>query len=139
MATGIPLSDPTSLDETKWISQGILGQILESIRNEYLTVHDTATDYHYQPASISNPSLSLSTKAEVTHPIHRVTTSAPQAIPGTSHDCQPIPMNGSLSATDSASASTSTTPVSDTTVTDTDSGKGAVGAQQNSYQDAETP
>ena len=138
-ATGVPLSDPTSLDEMKWISKGILGQILESIRNEYLSVHDTATDYHYPPASISNPSLPPSIEAEVTHPTHRVTTSAPQAIPGASHDCQPIPMDGSLSATDSASASASTSPVSDTTATDTDSGKGAVGAQQNSYQDAETP
>ena len=31
-ATGLPLNDPSSLDETKWISQGILGQILENIR-----------------------------------------------------------------------------------------------------------
>ena len=30
-ATGIPLNDPTCLDETKWIGPGILGQMLESI------------------------------------------------------------------------------------------------------------
>ena len=35
-ATGLPLSDPACLDDTKWISPGILGQILESIRSEQL-------------------------------------------------------------------------------------------------------
>ena len=33
--TGLPLSDLDCLDHTKWISQGILGQILEDIRNEF--------------------------------------------------------------------------------------------------------
>ena len=110
-ATGVPLGDPASLNETKWISPGILGQMLESICSEYLSVHDTLTNYHYQSANIGNPSLPLSTEAEVTDPIHRVTTSAPQAIPGVSQDCQLTPMDGSLSVTDYASASASTTPV----------------------------
>ena len=134
-ATGVPLGDPASLDETKWISPGIFGQILENIRSEYLSIHDTSTNYHYQSANIGNPSLPPSTEAQV----HRVTTSAPQAIPGVSQDCQPTSMDGSLSVTDSASASTSTTPVSDTTATDTDSGECAMGAQQHSYQGSETP
>ena len=138
-ATGVPLGDPASLDEMKWISPGILGQMLESIRSEYLAIHDTSTNYHYQSANIGNPSLPLSTEAKVTDPIHRVTTSAPQAIPGASQDCQPTPMDGSLSATDSAGASASTTPVFDTTATDTDSGECAMGAQQHSYQGSETP
>ena len=123
----------------KWISPGILGQMLESIRSEYLSIHDTSTNYHYQSTNIGNPSLPPTTEAEVTDPIHRVTTSAPQAIPSALQDCQPTPMDGSLSMTDSASASTSTTPVSDTTATDTDSGECAMGAQQNSYQGSETP
>ena len=134
-ATGVPLGDPASLDEMKWISPGILGQMLEGIRSEYLSIHDTSTNYHYQSANIGNPSLPPSTEAKV----HRVTTSAPQAIPGASQDCQPTSMDGSLSVTDSASASTSTTPVSDTTATDTDSGECAMGAQQHSYQGSETP
>ena len=46
-ATGVPLSDPTSLDDTKWISQGILGQILESIRNEQLKCHGGVTGYNH--------------------------------------------------------------------------------------------
>ena len=29
------MSDPDCLDRSKWISQGILGQILENIRNEF--------------------------------------------------------------------------------------------------------
>ena len=33
--TGLPLSDPDCLDRSKWISQGILGQILEDFRNEF--------------------------------------------------------------------------------------------------------
>ena len=33
--TGLPLSDPDCLDCSKWISQGILGQILEDIHNEF--------------------------------------------------------------------------------------------------------
>ena len=35
--TGIPLNDPTCLDPEKWVSQGIMGQILEDIRYEALT------------------------------------------------------------------------------------------------------
>ena len=42
--TGLPLSDPDCLDRTKWISQGILGQILEDIRNEL----KDADRRHYQ-------------------------------------------------------------------------------------------
>ena len=33
--TGLSLDDPQCLDQRKWISQGILGQILEDIRNEF--------------------------------------------------------------------------------------------------------
>ena len=34
--TGIPLNDPMCLDPQKWITQGIMGQILEDIRSEAL-------------------------------------------------------------------------------------------------------
>ena len=34
--TGIPLGDPLCLDTSKWISPGIMGQILENIRDEAL-------------------------------------------------------------------------------------------------------
>ena len=110
-ATGVPLSDPTSLDEMKWISQGILGQMLESICNEQLIGHVSATGYHQQPAITSNMSLLSPSEANIAQSIHRVITSAPQPIPAASHDCHSIPMDGSSSATDSASASASMTPV----------------------------
>ena len=38
------MSDPDCLDCTKWISQGILGQILKDIRNEF----KDADRHHYQ-------------------------------------------------------------------------------------------
>ena len=47
--TGLPLSDPDCLDGTKWISQGILGQILEDIQNEF----ENADRRYSQPATIS--------------------------------------------------------------------------------------
>ena len=34
--TGIPLNDPNCLNSSKWINQGIMGQILEGIRNNVL-------------------------------------------------------------------------------------------------------
>ena len=44
--TGIPLGDPASLDPTKWISQGIMGQILECIRGE---VNQSRHSLYQQP------------------------------------------------------------------------------------------
>ena len=41
-ATGIPLNDLNCLDDTKWIGQGILGQMLESIRNDQINCHRDA-------------------------------------------------------------------------------------------------
>ena len=37
--TGIPLNDANCLDSSKWINQGIMGQILEGIRNNALESH----------------------------------------------------------------------------------------------------
>ena len=63
--TLLPLSDPDCLDGTKWISQGILGQILEDIRNEF-----KHADMHYShPATISTVNQS------VTHVKHEAVSS----------------------------------------------------------------
>ena len=43
--TGIPLNDPTCLDPQKWINQGIMGQILEGIRNEALQIQQQQQQY----------------------------------------------------------------------------------------------
>ena len=36
--TGIPLSDPSALDEDKWKTVGLLGKMLMSIRSEKLDI-----------------------------------------------------------------------------------------------------
>ena len=36
--TGIPLSDPSALDETHWKSVGLLGKILMTVRSEKLAI-----------------------------------------------------------------------------------------------------
>ena len=48
--TGVPLNDPTCLDETKWMSPGILGQMLESIRTEQMLCLTSAHTYQQQGA-----------------------------------------------------------------------------------------
>ena len=53
-ATGVPLNDPTCLDETKWMSPGILGQMLESIRTEQALCLTSAHTYQQQGAIHSN-------------------------------------------------------------------------------------
>ena len=52
---GMPLGDPACLDSTKWISQGILGQMLECICSE--VTQPRAQSYHQPPPSFT-PSLS---------------------------------------------------------------------------------
>ena len=34
--TGVPINDQQALNSDRWINQGILGKILEEIRNEYI-------------------------------------------------------------------------------------------------------
>ena len=53
-ATGVPLNDLTSLDETKWISPGTLGQMLESIQNEQALRLNSAFNYQQQSAIPGN-------------------------------------------------------------------------------------
>ena len=36
--TGIPLSDPAALDETRWKTVGLLGKMLMSVRSEKLAI-----------------------------------------------------------------------------------------------------
>ena len=57
--------DPDCLDRTKWISQGILGQILEDIRNKF----KDADRCHSQPATI------LTVNQPITHVQHEAASS----------------------------------------------------------------
>ena len=47
--TGLSLSDPDCLDCSKWIRQGILGQILEDIRNEFKDAYRHHSQYAVSP------------------------------------------------------------------------------------------
>ena len=127
-ATGIPLNDPTCLDETKWISPGILGQMLESIQNEQALHLNSLHSYHgnaahQTPSNNDAPTLLSETLAVASH---RVLPSAPHTQTETcpTYDSQVTAMEGLSSSTETHtnSVSTSTTPVSDTTETDTDTG-----------------
>ena len=55
------MSDPDCLDRTKWISQGILGQILKDIRNEF----KDADRRHYQQTTPPATNKAASTIANV--------------------------------------------------------------------------
>ena len=116
---GMPLGDPTCLDSTKWISQGILGQMLECIRSE--VTQPRAQSDHQSPLSITpslayKQSVSLDT-LETNHSIGTSNFSEPMPIPPAANMSI---ANEPLLTTDSVSMSASITPVSDTTASDTD-------------------
>ena len=77
-ATGIPLNDPTCLDETKWISPGILGQMLESIRNEQALRLNSLHSYHGNAThqTLSNNGAPSSLPETLAVASHRVLPSA---------------------------------------------------------------
>ena len=125
-ATGILLTDPNCLDDTKWIGRGILGQMLESIRNDSLNCHRVSMSilYHH-PAnpshSSSQPLLPDSDMQQ--HQIGACSMDISDEMIGTTSRANHLP-GKSLSGQDSASASASTTPTSDTTATATDTDPG---------------
>ena len=59
--TGMPINKPDCLDQTKWTSQGILGEILEEIRQEgrsavsHLPPHPSSTQLTQEIVRILNP------------------------------------------------------------------------------------
>ena len=127
-ATGIPLNDPTCLDETKWISPGILGQMLESIRNEQVLCLNSLHSYHSNTAhqTLSNKDAPSTLSETLAVSSHRVLSSASHTQTKTcpTYERQVTVMEGLSSSTEThiSFVSTSMTPVSDTTETDTDTG-----------------
>ena len=124
-ATGLPLSDPSCLDETKWLSQGILGRMLESIRNDQL-LHLTSS--HGYQSGIAQPPLASSHESSETSASSIFNVNLPNCsraetdmCPNPSRQISPMQCLPSVMETHMDSASASTTPVSDTTETDTDS------------------
>ena len=110
---GKSLNEPDCLDGMKWTSQGILGEILESIRDEYVSSNNIPT-LRYQDSLAQLTGDTLTDMRGILRP----PISEPQPIPG-SHTTNPAAdVVGSLN--EPASSSISTTPVSDTTASDTD-------------------
>ena len=109
---GRSLGDPLCLDTNSWISQGLLGQILENIRDEFVPTM-------YAPV-IRPPTF----YSEITRPT--VTNSCEYNNPPPPMDThtisEPVPILqptiAEIPTTDESSAAS--TPVSDTTATDTD-------------------
>ena len=127
-ATEIPLNDPTCLDETKWISPGILSQMLESIQNEQVLCFNSLHSYHSNTAhkTLSNNDAPSTLSKTLAVSSHRVLSSASHTQTKTCpmYERQVTVMEGLSSPTEThiSCVSTSTTPVFDTTETDTDTG-----------------
>ena len=124
-ATGIPLTDPNCLDNTKWTGQGILGQMLESIRNDSLSRGPMSIHYHHPANPSHSSSQSLLPDSDMQqHQIGASSMDFSDEMISTISCADRLP-GESLSGQDSASASVSTSPMSDTTATatDTDPGK----------------
>ena len=129
--TGIPLNDPLCLDSSKWITQGIMGQILESIRDEALQKqqlhHYSTTPIFSMMNNLHHPTVSVLSIAQSTTTTITTTTSQVTVDSNPEHPQFSLPPPGNVlmgSVVDSES--TSTTPVSDTTETttsDTESSK----------------
>ena len=56
--TGVALSDPDCLNTTKWTTQGILGELLEEIRDDYYSTNPTMAENSH-PTVHSYPSSTL--------------------------------------------------------------------------------
>ena len=118
--TGLPLGDHACLDTSKWTLQGIMGQMLESIRDEAL---------HY--------SRTLSSSSVMSNHLHNLTVEESNS--SKSQVANQPPSNAPIAATmfaileatcstesnnnTSDSASASTTPISNTTASDSDPGE----------------
>ena len=129
--TGIPLNDPNCLDSSKWINQGIMGQILEGICNNILQTQphpyswsvssnqpQIAVD-HYQHLTAQNTGCA---NANVVVNMANIPLFASDPAPDNSR--QPLSRQSIkhlTTTTDSESAST--TPVSDTTASDVEIGE----------------
>ena len=128
--TGIPLNDTTCLDPQKWFTQGIMGQILESIRNETLQIQHQQQE-HYPIVGSTGPSSThtnsgklLCMQSQLAAPMatNTITPTYNAAVtePVSSQRQDSHPSSNSVQtclADEYGNGSASTTPVSDTTKT----------------------
>ena len=118
--TGLPLSDPPCLDASKWISQGIMGQILESIRDEAL---------HYSQMLSSSSIVSKHSHDLTAEELNSIKLQVANQPPPNAPFGAAIfttlesacSMESNTNTIDSASASTA--PVSNTTASESDPGE----------------
>ena len=126
-ATGIPLSDQNCLDDTKWISQGILGQMLENIRNDQINCHRGAIgiQYHQQSTDTIHNSQVPMAGPNMLQQLSASSMDLSQVISSSISNNHPL-TDKPLSGPESASVSASTSPTSDTTAMamDTDPSEG---------------
>ena len=119
--SGRSLGDPLCLDTFNWISQGLLGQILENIRDEFVQTMPPMQEPTIQPSVFSPmtygpiPNFTANPNPLPT-PMNNHTASEPVPIP--QHHCSNQDPTVEMTITDESSATS--TPVSDTTATDTD-------------------
>ena len=124
--TGIPLNDPNCLDSSKWISQRIMGQILETICNNALQTNlhhyswsrrsnlPQAADNNYREMIASNNTIVnanplAGTATTSSSGLDQAPDNPHQTLSQRNSECSPIVVD---------SESASTTPVSDTTASD---------------------
>ena len=135
--TGIPLGDPLCLDTSKWISPGIMGQILENIRDEAL--HSMQPFHHSMQPLLQSIDMSSSTLSQQHQTVpqpqtlcHPPTSQTPPSYVATTCEMNMEQPFNTVSTTQNTTmstcigsncTSTSTTPVSDTTASDTDTGE----------------
>ena len=121
-STGMPRGDPDCMNPTKWISQGIMGQILEYIWEEEV---NPRRHFYPQPLLSSHTATNeqvthqidpnLRHEAEnMTNPSGKIASNAATGISTTSILDDTVAIDSNTSA--------STTPTSDTTASDTDPG-----------------
>ena len=124
--TGIPLNDANCLDSSKWINQGIMGQILEGIRNNVLEshAHPYSSSVSSNPPQFAANNYRQSTAQNIGHANANVMISMTNITSYTSDPASDISQqslirqNNEHSTTTTDSESASTTPVSDTTASD---------------------
>ena len=111
---GSPLQDPDCLNPSQ--SQGIMGQILESIRSESLATsfHSTHLQQHVLSSTYPGPPAVVPQHDGSEFVVPNTNQSNPQVIPEASTTVN------QYQTSSSNPSSASTTPVSDTTATDTD-------------------
>ena len=124
--TGIPLNDPACLDPQKWITQGIMGRILENIRSE------ATQQWQYPTTLVSSWPPPMASNINVQHPDHgdspapalfsivHCPSPSTQAIadqigPTAHHSTNPADHDHNVNEEKTDHVSESTTPVSDTT------------------------